>query len=79
MPPAGFEPTIPAIKRPQTNTLDRAATGIGIILLTVKLNFFLKDGVRKIYENLVPKDQISLKCDVDCQFTFQSAKLYPST
>jgi hypothetical protein len=27
--PAGFEPTIPAIKRPQTHILDRAATGIG--------------------------------------------------
>jgi hypothetical protein len=29
MPPAGFEPTIPASKRPQTHALDRAATGIG--------------------------------------------------
>jgi len=28
MPPAGFEPTIPASKRPQNNALDRAATGI---------------------------------------------------
>jgi hypothetical protein len=28
--PAGFEPTIPASKRPQTHALDRAATGIGI-------------------------------------------------
>jgi hypothetical protein len=26
---AGFEPATPAIKRPQTYTLDRAATGIG--------------------------------------------------
>ena len=30
MPPAGFEPTIPASERPQTHTLDRAATGIGL-------------------------------------------------
>jgi hypothetical protein len=29
MPSAGFEPAIPATKRPQTYALDRAATGIG--------------------------------------------------
>ena len=29
MPPAGFEPAIPASERPQTHVLDRAATGIG--------------------------------------------------
>ena len=29
MPPAGFEPTIPASEWPQTHALDRAATGIG--------------------------------------------------
>ena len=29
MPPTGFEPAIPASKRPQTLALDRAATGIG--------------------------------------------------
>ena len=29
MPPPGFEPIIPASKRPQTHALDRAATGIG--------------------------------------------------
>jgi hypothetical protein len=29
MPPAGFEPTIPASERPQTHALDRAATAIG--------------------------------------------------
>jgi len=28
MPPVGFEPTIPAIERPQTYALDRGATGI---------------------------------------------------
>jgi hypothetical protein len=28
MPPAGFELVIPAIARPQTHALDRAATGI---------------------------------------------------
>jgi len=30
MPPAGFEPTIPASERPQTHALDCAATGTGI-------------------------------------------------
>ena len=30
MPPAGFEPTIPASKRLQAHSLDRAARGIGI-------------------------------------------------
>jgi len=29
MPPVGFEPAISAVKRPQTNALDRAATGTG--------------------------------------------------
>jgi len=29
MPPVGFETTISAGERPQTYTLDRAATGIG--------------------------------------------------
>jgi hypothetical protein len=29
MPPAGFEPAIPARERPQTHALDRTATGIG--------------------------------------------------
>jgi hypothetical protein len=29
MPPAGFEPVIPASERPQTHGLYRAATGIG--------------------------------------------------
>jgi len=30
IPPAGFEPTIPARERPQIHTLDRAATGVVI-------------------------------------------------
>jgi hypothetical protein len=30
MPAAGFEPAIPATKRPHTYALDRAATGIAI-------------------------------------------------
>jgi len=30
MPPAAFEPAIPASERPQTHTLDRAGTGTGV-------------------------------------------------
>jgi hypothetical protein len=30
MPPAAFEPAIPASERPQTHALDRAATGVGL-------------------------------------------------
>jgi hypothetical protein len=34
MPPAGFEAAIPAIERPQTHALDRAATRIGFLLIS---------------------------------------------
>ena len=33
MPPVGFEPTISAGERPQTNALDRAATGTGDVVV----------------------------------------------
>ena len=33
MPPAGFEPTIPASEGPQTHTLDRSDTGTGPVYL----------------------------------------------
>jgi hypothetical protein len=33
MPPSGFEPTILASERSHTHSLDRAATGIGIVLV----------------------------------------------
>jgi hypothetical protein len=35
MSPAGFEPTISADERPQTYVLDRAATGIGSLMLVL--------------------------------------------
>jgi hypothetical protein len=37
MPPAEFEPAIPASERPQTHALDRAATGIGALQVATKL------------------------------------------
>jgi hypothetical protein len=40
MPPAEFEPTIPASERPQTHTLDRAATGTGLLDFTGLLKVF---------------------------------------
>jgi hypothetical protein len=40
MPPTGLEPTIPAIERPKTHALDRAATAIGDI--GIVLTKFLK-------------------------------------
>jgi hypothetical protein len=33
MPLVGFEPAIPASERPQTDTLDRAVTGIGSLVV----------------------------------------------
>ena len=45
MPPAGFEPAIPAGERLQIHVLDRSATGIGkkdSILLNIKWTWILK-------------------------------------
>jgi hypothetical protein len=39
MPPAGFEPAIPAGERLQTHALDRSATGIGFLLLLLLENY----------------------------------------
>jgi hypothetical protein len=39
MPRAEFEPATPATKRPQIYTLDRAATGIGLITLLLYVNW----------------------------------------
>ena len=37
MPPAGFEPVIPASERPQSHALDRAATGIGTNIIIIAI------------------------------------------
>jgi hypothetical protein len=42
MPQTGFETEVPANERPQTNALDRAATGIGI------LGFYEKEIIRDV-------------------------------
>ena len=42
MPPAGFEPTIPAGERSQNYALDRAATGTGkLMIYGEKLDLFV--------------------------------------
>jgi hypothetical protein len=42
MPPAGFEPRIPASERPQTHALDRAATGISYTQYMIARSFIYK-------------------------------------
>ena len=44
MPPAGFEPTIPAGKPLQTNAVDRAATGIGMSYVFTAIFLHSGDG-----------------------------------
>ena len=39
MPPAGFEPAIPASERKQTHALDRTGSGIGAIICYKALFF----------------------------------------
>jgi len=51
MPPVGFEPTIPAIERPQTHALDRAACGIGFR----RHSGYEIRGHEGKYSNIVPK------------------------
>jgi hypothetical protein len=36
MPPAGFEPAVPASERPQTHALDGAANGLGRLYLELE-------------------------------------------
>jgi len=50
MPPAGFKPTIPASRRPQTHALVSAATGIGKEGSNTRIKFesFLLQQVREL-------------------------------
>ena len=40
MTPARFEPAVPAVERPQTSALDRAATGIENVLIIKRKHLF---------------------------------------
>jgi hypothetical protein len=68
MPPAGFEPTIPASERPQTYALDLAATGIGRqnTYVTVKFEF-----LREVLMNTVLRDM------TPCKPPFRRVFLHP--
>jgi len=52
MPPAGLEPTTSARKRPQTYTLDRAATGTGYLNKTYGSKIFRRHIAGLIFEEL---------------------------
>ena len=56
MPPAGFEPTIPASERPQTDALDRAATDIGKYMYQAIKN----SRVVYRYSNIAAADRIEM-------------------
>jgi hypothetical protein len=43
MPPAGFEPAIPTVERPQTSALDRVSTEIGREVLTTCISLELQE------------------------------------
>jgi hypothetical protein len=58
MPPAGFEPAIPASERPQTHDLDRAATEIGLCFVSTDeyITYINRSSsTKKFYFILVPK------------------------
>jgi hypothetical protein len=60
MPPARFQPAIPASEGPQTHAIDRAATGIGSIITSqVSIQQNLSKGYRTQYslpnENKIKK------------------------
>jgi hypothetical protein len=62
MPPVGFEHRIPASARPQTYTLDRAATGIGFLNNTY-INFklqVLNKGIIAIFVRFCQDADLSL-------------------
>ena len=44
MPPVGFEPTVSEGERPQTYALDRAATGIGYMVVYARINHLTPNG-----------------------------------
>ena len=63
MPPAGFEPTIPASERPQTHALDRGATGIG----RDRTRVFAVRG-RRLTAWAMARPYVILRCCVGCRW-----------
>jgi hypothetical protein len=62
MPPAEFEPAIPAGERPQTYALDRATTVIGYEKYILKDPDITKDTCRKYREKLETLQNITVEC-----------------
>jgi hypothetical protein len=61
MPSAGFEPTIPVSERPQTQALDRTATGIGThLILPTNINNVHMPNVKQSFRNFT-------KCYTKCK------------
>jgi hypothetical protein len=60
MPPAGFEPAIPAGERPQTYALDRATTVIGYKKYILKDPDITKHNCRKCREQLETLQNITV-------------------
>jgi hypothetical protein len=56
MPPAGFEPTILVSERPQTHTLYRTATGIGVRIFSLKIH------IQFLICNLYHRPQLNSAC-----------------
>ena len=55
-PPAVFEPTIPASKRPQSHALDRVATGIGCITRSTTF-IYTRESSLKTNSNTLESDR----------------------
>jgi len=74
MPPAGFEPTIPAIERPQIHALDRAASGIGTHYITpTKCTILINSNINRTY----PTCFIRYMCTIfQWQFVFKTGILF---
>jgi len=69
MPPGGLEPTFPVSEQPQTNALDRAATGIGYLVymhfLYYELFIFLLGKKRR---EMMDCEQKNVMLFVPCMF-----------
>jgi hypothetical protein len=58
----GFEPVIPATKRPQTYALDRAATGIGKSRIWLGILIYLEDRAIEVLSPAEARDFSSNLC-----------------
>jgi hypothetical protein len=75
MPPAGFEPSFPAIERPQTHALDRAAPGISRTNFTALNIFFTRYQFSKMLRHTPLTIQLVIwkRCDNDHSYSLMMA------